>query len=1195
MDGTRRLPIEAALVRLWKGDTPVGAGFLAGPSHLLTAAHVVATALGCPADGDPPADAVEVDFPLLAPGRRLTAEVVAWQPVAPEHTGDVAGLRLLSPPPPGARPLTFARHRSLSDAQLVMVGFPAALRMGGWVYGRTGGAVATGWVEILSDDRRPSTLEKGFSGSPVWDTEVDAVIGMVVQKASGTPPRIGYLLPTDRLLPAWPELARVAEGEAPFRGLRAFGEQDEALFFGRTEQAEQLARQALSVPVLCLVGPSGVGKTSLLHAGVLARLRRTPRLAVAVLRPSDAATGLLALALALDRLTDPDPVDRADGAATTARNPVDRVDRVAALAARLADGGGADVLAVVLAATGADRLVLVVDQFEEVLAQPEAARRGLTDALGAALRPGARVSVLLALRDTFLGACLREPAMTELTARWLPATVAELTPSQLREVVTGPLARTGTVSAEAGLVDRILDDVRDAPNALPLVQFTLTELWQRRHAGLLTHRAYDELGGVRGALAGYAERVWGNLDPAARAAAERLLVQLTRPLPESGLSVRRTAALADLDDAQLAVAQRLATTRLLALRATGATPGVELAHESLATRWERLRALTDRHREFRTWQEVLRMRMTGPPAGGAAGRRRLTGADLHDARRWAGTHGDQLAPAERAFVADSLRRRNRRVLAALLVLVIVVGAVGNAWRTTAEQRAEIAAADLVREAGTRAAVDSYGANQLALRAWRTDPDVSFKFSAPDWYEGVDALLPHYADARSTRAQPTPSDASGEPPTVEWFGSDLSQQLSADGTRLVTQDAAFRPALWHLTDAVRRDGAVTSVARTGVVAGRPMVSRSGHRVAFVQTVVPVLRTGAPVDDEGLPKPDPADYPACRPSSLADALGCLVVYDTGSHRVSLAVPLGGMAAALRVRSMSIDPTGEVLALVTPGSRKPGDPGADLNTVVLYDLRTGAERGRVTLAWRSTVARLWLGPGGRSALLVEMPSGDGGTPRPPITLSAADLTGTTARRVLVDGISDVAMSADWSTVAATTWDRTGDNARVSVLDTASLRPKAPVIDLRPEERNGAIALDATGSTLLLSWRRDLLSATASDIREMSASSVPEVSVWSLPDGERSGERRTHSGEWRAVLPLGRGLDGPVAVLDSSTIGVALPAAGEPPPLRRLAETAGTRRHSVDDVMDRLCGLLADPNTDDAVRDLAPDDAYQGQLCPG
>ncbi|WP_229401454.1 nSTAND1 domain-containing NTPase [Micromonospora okii] len=1214
MDAARRIPIEAALVRLWRGGAPAGAGFLAGPEHLLTAAHVVASALGVPAGGDRPVGGVEVDFPLLAPGRRLAAEVAAWAPLTPEGTGDVAGLRLLSPPPPGARPLPFARHRSLSDAQLVMVGFPANLPLGAWGYGRTGGAVATGWVEILSDDRRPSTLERGFSGSPVWDTGLDAVVGMVVQKASGAAPRIGYLLPTDRLLPVWPELARVAEGESPFRGLRAFGERDEALFFGRGEQAEQLARQAVAVPVLCLVGPSGVGKTSLLHAGVLARLRRTPRLAVAVLRPADAATAPHALALALDRLTDPNPVAPAadpnpiapaadpnpiapaadpnpiaPGAGpptpgppgAPAPGPAGRLDRVAALAARLAGPDGADALATVLAATDAERLVVVVDQFEEVLAQPVAERRALTAALGAALRPGARVSVVLALRDTFLGACLRDPALHPLTARWLPATVAELGPSQLRDVITGPLGRNGTVTAQAGLVDRIVDDVRDAPNPLPLVQFTLTELWQRRQAGLLTHRAYDELGGVRGALAGYAERVWDTLDPPARGAAERLLAQLTRPLPEAGLSVRRTAALADLDDAQLAVAQRLATTRLLVLRAAGATPGVELAHESLVTGWERLRALTERYREFRTWQETLRLRM----AGGAAGRRRLTGADLRDARRWTGSHGDQLTPAERAFVAGSRQRQHRRVLAAVVVLLVAVAGLGLSWRTTGEQRAEIAAADLAAKAEALRRTDSYGANQLALRARRTDPDVRLGLAAPDWYEGVDALLPHYAGARGAAGPPA---ASGGPQRVEWFGSDLSQQLSADGTRLVTLDAARRPALWRLADGVRRDDTLTRLAGSATNS-QAVVSRAGDRVAFVQSILPVLRRDAPVDDEGLPKPARADHPTCLPASLADALSCLVVYDTQARRVSLAVPLGAVTAALRVRALSIDPTGQVLALLIPDTGTTGDPGGDRNAVVLYDLRTGTERGRVTLGWRSTIATFWLGPGGRDALLLEVP----GTPGAPIALSRADLTGATSRRVLVDGVTDVAMSADWSTVAATSRDRTGDQARVTVLDTAALRLKAPPIALRPEERDGVIALDATGSTLVLSWRRDVLGATATDVRKLAAGLGRWVSAWTLPGGARSGEPRPHPSPWGAVLPLGRGLDGPMAVLDGSTVGVTLPTTGASP-LRRLAAAADAGSHDVDDALGRLCALLADPETDAAVRDLVPRDAHQGELCP-
>lgn len=1178
MHGARQIPLEAALIRVWRGDTPVGAGFLAGPTQLLTAAHVVADALGRPADTPSLTGRVEVDFPLLAPGHRHAAEVVAWQPIGADDTGDVAGLRLVDPPPPRARPLPFARHRPLSDAQLVMVGFPRGLELGSWVYGRTGGSVATGWVEILSDDHRPSTLAKGFSGSPVWDTEVDAVVGMVVRKVEGAPPRIGYLVPTDRLLPVWPEVARLAASESPFRGLRAFGEQDAALFFGRTEQAQQLARQATAVAVLCLVGPSGVGKSSLLHAGVLPRLRGEPGVAVAVLRPADAATPLHALALALDRLTDADPA------------PAARVDRAARLAARLANAP-ADALAAVSATVGADRLVLVVDQFEEVFTYPPAARRALTDVLRTALRPAARVSVLLALRDTFLGACLRDAAMAELAAGWLPATVAELTPEQLREVIVGPLAHAGTVSAEPGLADRIVEDVRDAPNPLPLVQFTLTELWHRRHGGALTHRAYDELGGVRGALAGYAEQVWSALDPPARDATERLLVQLTRPLPESGLSVRRTAALADLDDAQLAVAQRLATTRLLVLRGAGAVPGVELAHESLVTRWERLRALTERHRDFRIWQELLRLRMTAA-AGDGTGRRWLTGADLRDARRWVGTHGDRLTAAERAFVAASLRRQRQRVTAACVALAVALTTLMVTWRGTAEQRAEIAAKDLASKATQRQSTDSYGARQLALRAWRTDPDVDFGPYLPDGFDGVDALLPRYDGKASELTDPTPTPAGPEPPRGDWFGTDLSGQVSADGRVLVTLDAARRPALWSLTDRIRRDDVLTRLSGANVTNGRFTLSRDGTRVAFVQSVLPILRADAPVDSAGLPKPVPGDYPTCRPTSQLTALGCLVVYDARQRRVNAAVPLGGVSTALRVRALSIDPTGEALAMLLPGAPVPGTPDATRNTVVLRDLRTGTERGRLILPWRSLIGHFWLGPGGRSALLVEVPADDSGALGQRVALTAVDLTGAATRRVLVDGISDVAMSADWSTVAVTIRDRGGERARVTVLNTSSLRPVAPVLTLRPEERNGSIALDATGSALTLSWRPNLFDATGTNIAELGDHS-PRVTVWSLPGGTRSTESYRYDSDWRAAVPLGRASDGPVALLHTSTLGVVLPAAGKPPPLRRLGSRTPPHR-STDEVMRRLCALLADPNNDNAVRGLVPRDAYQEELCP-
>lgn len=212
-----RVPLETALVRVWRGDVPVGAGFLAGPAHVLTAAHVVSDALGSVSEQMPSAGSlITVDFPLLAPERRQLAEVVAWRPPVPGLGMDIAGLRLLEPPPEGARPLVLSRRRAGLNGPLVMVGFPRGLELGTWVYGREGGPVATGWVEIESDPTRQATLAPGFSGTPVWSPATDAVVGMVGYKVTGAGSKIGYMVPVDALLTAWPDLVDLIEQRAPF-------------------------------------------------------------------------------------------------------------------------------------------------------------------------------------------------------------------------------------------------------------------------------------------------------------------------------------------------------------------------------------------------------------------------------------------------------------------------------------------------------------------------------------------------------------------------------------------------------------------------------------------------------------------------------------------------------------------------------------------------------------------------------------------------------------------------------------------------------------------------------------------------------------------------------------------------------------------------------------------------------------------
>ncbi|MGH3790111.1 MAG: hypothetical protein ACRDQ9_04815 [Pseudonocardiaceae bacterium] len=132
------------------------------------------------------------------------------------------------------------------------------------------------------------------------------------------------------------------------------------------------------------------------------------------------------------------------------------------------------------------------------------------------------------MRADFLGQALQDSALAA-ALEGAVTTIGQMGRDQLRTVIEGPLPNG--VTYQAGLVERILGDVGEEPGSLPLLEFALTLLWERQDRGTLTHSAYERLGGVRGALASYAERVYvDQLLPADQEEARRLLIQLIRPL-----------------------------------------------------------------------------------------------------------------------------------------------------------------------------------------------------------------------------------------------------------------------------------------------------------------------------------------------------------------------------------------------------------------------------------------------------------------------------------------------------------------------------------------------------------------------------------------------------------------------------------------------------------------------------------------
>lgn len=409
--------------------------------------------------------------------------------------------------------------------------------------------------------------------------------------------RAGYLIPAETLASVWPELYTRTLPPTPYRGLSAFREQDSSLFFGREDFTEGLLADIVRRPLVAVVGPSGSGKSSVIFAGVLPRLRQREGWVIVTMRPSQASSPLAALASALLAVLEPE------------LSETQRLRGLADLARVLADGHLLDVVERVLARAGGRQLLLVVDQFEEVFTREPAAVRSLVDLLIPAqvnepvANPRA-LTVLLTMRADFLGRALEDTALAGALTEAITA-IGRMGAEQLRAAIEGPLP--AGAHFEAGLVERILDDVGDEPGNLPLLQFALTLLWEHQDRELLTHRAYDQLGGADGAMARYAEEVYCEQLPVADHDAVRgLLVQLVQSR-EATDPIRRVARRTEIGEQRWQLAQRLAATRLVvAGRDVAGVDTVELVHEALIDGWTRLSKWVEEDKDFRGWQDRLR-------------------------------------------------------------------------------------------------------------------------------------------------------------------------------------------------------------------------------------------------------------------------------------------------------------------------------------------------------------------------------------------------------------------------------------------------------------------------------------------------------------------------------------------------------------------------------------------------------------
>jgi uncharacterized protein YjbI with pentapeptide repeats len=459
----------------------------------------------------------------------------------------------------------------------------------------------------------------------------------------------------------------------PYRGLLVFREQDAGLFFGRETFTAHLVEQVQQKSLVALLGSSGSGKSSIVFAGVIPRLRCLgAEWLISSFRPGpDPFKGLAAGLLPLYE---------------TGLDKTDHMVRVPKVAAYLQEG---ELLVETIVATisethpQAKHILLVADQFEELftLTGDDERRLRFLNLLLAALAPttgsGPAFHLFLTLRADFLGQALLYTPLRDALQVSLEL-LGLLAPDQLCAVVEQPAALRG-VDFEPGLVDLIMADITNQPGSLPLLEFALTTLWEQQTHGALTHAAYRALGRVEGALSYHAERVFQTLSETEQTRAERLFLRLVQP-GEATEDTRRLAYRHDLAEADWPLVQKLSDERLVVTnRDAEERETVEVAHEALIRGWDRLRAWIEADRAFLTWRKHLHFSLAQWQASQHDPGALLRGTLLQTAETWLADRSADLGPAERTFIEAGQALRQKEAAAEaqtrrqMLVLEIKAG------------------------------------------------------------------------------------------------------------------------------------------------------------------------------------------------------------------------------------------------------------------------------------------------------------------------------------------------------------------------------------------------------------------------------------------------------------------------------------------------------------------------------------------
>jgi WD40 repeat protein len=465
--------------------------------------------------------------------------------------------------------------------------------------------------------------------------------------------------------PTWAELGHRPTELCPYRGLFAFREEDAQFFHGREIFTQDLVAAVQRYELVCVIGASGSGKSSVVFAGLVPELRSQQRSwEIVAFRPGQRPFQSIATAWVKLRETD--------------RSQADRLPSILQLAEawRMDEEALQTAIKTVVRESPGTKLLFIIDQFEELYTQcqDKQERQAFIDRLLKVAKLD-NIALVLTLRTDFLGQVLKDPPLANIISdsdRMLGA----MSRTEIQAAIVQPAALLG-VTLEQGLAGTIAA-VSEAAGNLPLLEFALQELWEKRQGIQLTHAAYNEIGGLEAAVARYAEHAYLKLARSERDRVRKILLQLVRP-GEGAEDTRRLATRAEIGERDWELVTRLASDRLVV---TGQDPiakteTVELVHEALIQEWQRLKSWMGEDRTFRLWQEELRRAKRQWETSDRDEDALLRGKPLINAEYWLEKCPQELM-AEQEFITASVRLREkeleqkqkiRKFLGAIILLV----------------------------------------------------------------------------------------------------------------------------------------------------------------------------------------------------------------------------------------------------------------------------------------------------------------------------------------------------------------------------------------------------------------------------------------------------------------------------------------------------------------------------------------------